>query len=90
MTRGDVPFMLSGEPFCIMRERINLRGGTEGDWQWSLNTSPDRDGQTVISREEALKIITQFNMTLALNNTDGSIYDLPGRLFQQTFSHRYD
>ena len=88
LKEGQIPFALEHEPFIIMRERIHLPGSDSGEWQWSINTSRSEDDMTIITREEALKIISEHRMNLAHTQTEGQIYEMEGHPFKERYSNK--
>ena len=88
LKEGHIPFALEHEPFIIMRERVHLPGSDNGDWQWSINTSRSEDDMTIITREEALEIITEHHMFLAHSQAEGQIFEMEGLPFKKNYSDK--
>lgn len=86
LKRGIIPEKMAGEVFIVMREKISMPGNDSVCWQWSVNTSPEQQDQTIIDREDALKIIESNDMYESHKNTYGSIYEMPGNPFKMAFS----
>lgn len=83
---GQIPNVIAGQPFIVIRERVSLRGSDNGGWQWSVNTSPEKEDMTIVTRDEALEIIRENQMSPALTLPEGQIYEQEGRPFEKIYA----
>lgn len=87
LAEGDIPFILQGQPFIVMRQSVTLRRTEEQSAQWNLDLSPEEEDSYPISRETALSIIEANDMSLVHQEKSGQIYELPGQPFWEMY-HR--
>lgn len=68
-----------------MREMVRMRCVDGSGWEWKITDSPDPKSLREITKEIAMKIIACFGMTKVLNESDGQIYEMPGKPFLKKY-----
>jgi len=89
IANGDIPEILSGKPFVVIRQSVHILGMTDVEWAWEISFSPDIDDSIEIPRSLALDIIRNNNMDLSHREACGQIYEMPGQPFLKKYEHTY-
>ena len=89
IAKGDIPDILSGNPFVVIRHSVHILGMTDVDWAWDISFSPDIDDAYEIPRSMALDIIRNNRMSLSHRENCGQIYEMSGNPFHKKYEQTY-
>jgi len=89
LKEGKIPYSLNGKPFIVIRGSVQMGKTDMYFWNYSVTTSPRGEDLTEIKKEDAIKIIEKFDMTEALNNKNGQIYEAKGKPFLERYKNTY-
>lgn len=85
LAKGNMPLLLEGIPFIVMRESVGMRLSPDRCWQWLIMFAPNEKNPTEITRKDAIKIIDAFGMEQVLSSKDGQIYETKGKPFYNLY-----
>lgn len=98
LKRGEAPAWLTEQVYAVIRYYVTFPGSPDVAWNWALIFKPtpkseSREGlppgAVEMERKDAMEIIENNNLCVAMKNRYGEIYEMPGKPFLEKFKNYF-